>query len=142
MMLQRVMAWAGAAAVLTAAAAPYDTTQAVAGAAAVVTTVAVSPRATGAASHTTLAVAMRQFRFEPEEITAAVGDTIHWINQDPVPHTATAADSLWDSGRIERDGQWTMVVREEGVFEYLCTYHPTMKGVIRVIREKGRSRTP
>jgi plastocyanin len=73
-------------------------------------------------------VEMRGFEFVPARIPVAVGDTILWINHDPVPHTATARDSTWDSGRIEAGESVRMVVRREFKGEYFCVYHPVMTG--------------
>lgn len=73
-------------------------------------------------------VEMRGFEFIPAEMTVAIGDTILWINRDPVPHTATARDSSWDSGRIEAGDSLRMVVGGEFGGEYFCVYHPMMTG--------------
>ena len=72
------------------------------------------------------------FRFEPEELTVAPGDHITWRNRDVVPHTATASDKSWDSGNLNRDEEWSMVAPAAGVLDYICTYHPSMKGRITI----------
>src|SRR5690606_33799554 len=43
-------------------------------------------------------VEMREFKFVPARVEAAVGDTIVWVNKDAVPHTATDSAAAWDSG--------------------------------------------
>lgn len=78
-------------------------------------------------------VEMKEFRFEPADLVVSVGDTIRWINRDPVPHTATAGDSTWHSDRIDAGGAWQMVVRADATPNYFCIYHPTMMGTIRII---------
>jgi len=82
-------------------------------------------------------VEMRGFEFIPAEMTVAIGDTILWINRDPVPHTATARDSSWDSGRIEAGDSLRMVVGGEFGGEYFCVYHPMMTGMFRLDPERG-----
>jgi plastocyanin len=77
-------------------------------------------------------VEIREFRYEPANLVVSAGDTIRWINRDPVPHTATARDSTWDSGRIAAGGDWRMVATEEGTPEYFCVYHPVMTARISV----------
>lgn len=72
------------------------------------------------------------FRFEPEELTVAAGDRITWRNRDVVPHTATARDKSWDSGNLNRDAEWSMVAPAAGVLDYICAYHPSMKGRITI----------
>ena len=73
------------------------------------------------------------FRFEPEELTVAAGDRITWRNRDVVPHTATARDKSWDSGNINRDAEWSMVAPTAGMLDYICAYHPSMKGRITIL---------
>jgi len=68
--------------------------------------------------------------FAPAEVTAAPGDTIVWANHDIVPHTATADGRQFDSGAVPPGAEWSLVVRERGRIPYICTFHPTMKGVI------------
>lgn len=88
-----------------------------------------SQRALTPATHV---IEIRQFRFVPEMVLVSLGDTIRWINRDPVPHTATAADSSWDTGRLEPDESGILVVQSGSHREYVCAYHPTMTGMVRV----------
>jgi len=75
-------------------------------------------------------VEMSTTGFAPAEVTAAPGETIVWANHDIVPHTATAAGQKFDSGAVPPGAEWSLVVREHGRIPYICTFHPTMKGVI------------
>lgn len=79
-------------------------------------------------------VRIEDMRFHPETIEVAQGDRIEFKNADLVPHTATASVSGgdFDSGIIEAGKSWTLVCRREGVFDYRCAFHPTMKGSIHV----------
>lgn len=72
------------------------------------------------------------FRFEPAELTVAAGDRIIWRNRDVVPHTATANDKSWDSGNLNRDEEWSMIAPTAGILDYICAYHPSMKGRITI----------
>ena len=83
-------------------------------------------------------VEIREFRFEPADLVVSAGDTIRWINRDPVPHTVTARDSTWDSGRIAAGEDWQKVATVSGSEEYFCIYHPTMKGIVRVGKGAGQ----
>jgi len=92
-------------------------------------------------------VEIRQFAFLPETISALPGDTIRWINRDPVPHTATSSNGGWDSGRLEAEGEWAMVVERDAAGDYVCAYHPNMRATVQVGRRfrSGRGdakRTP
>lgn len=78
-------------------------------------------------------VEIRQFEFAPDTIDVSPGDTIRWINHDFVPHTATAADTTWDSGRMEANGEWMMVAGQGNLtMDYICSYHPNMTGTLRI----------
>ena len=76
-------------------------------------------------------VVIRGFRYEPQNLQVALGDTVVWTNQDLVPHTATQAQGQ-DTGPIAAGASGRWVVAKTGRYEYLCTYHPTMKGVVEV----------
>ncbi len=77
------------------------------------------------------AVAIRNFTYVAPTITAQAGDTIAWVNEDAVPHTATTV-GVFDSGGIESGNRWQYVTREKGRFSYTCAFHPTMQGTIVV----------
>src|SRR6187551_3393709 len=79
--------------------------------------------------HTVLIEGMR---YQPEGLTVAAGDTVVWVNRDMVPHTATSAAGRFDSNEIAPGKSWTHTVSVTGDFDYLCTYHPLMKAVLRV----------
>lgn len=87
---------------------------------------------TAGAGARVLVVEMRDFAFTPERLAAGIGDTIVWLNRDVAPHTATATDSTWSSARLEAGERWTWVVTAAGEHEYLCAYHPSMRGTIAV----------
>jgi len=71
-------------------------------------------------------------QFSPAELSVHPGDRIVWVNKDPFPHTATAANKLFDSGSIEADASWSYTVNKKGEIEYGCSFHPTMRGKIKV----------
>ena len=78
-------------------------------------------------AQTTHTVVIRQFAFGPETLEVSVGDTVVWVNEDIVPHTATAADAGWDSDRLDRGDSWSLEVRAPGAVDYTCLYHPVMR---------------
>ena len=47
-------------------------------------------------------------------------------------HTGTAADQSWDSGRLPIGATFSQTFADPGVYEFLCTIHPAMKGTITV----------
>ena len=79
-------------------------------------------------------VEIRNLQFQPEELTAAVGDTVVWINGDIVPHTVSALDDGWDSGELVKGARWVWIAGSGGRHRYYCEYHPTMRGSV-VVRD-------
>lgn len=71
-------------------------------------------------------------QYSPAALSVHRGDRIVWMNKDLFPHTVTATGKVFDSGSIEPGGSWTYAANKGGEFSYGCTYHPTMKGSLRV----------
>lgn len=94
----------------------------------VVAAIALSPGAVAAGkAHQ---VTIEGMKFVPERIEVAVGDSITWVNRDPVPHTVTNAAKKLESGTIEANGKWRYVVRRKGELDYVCRFHPGMRGTL------------
>jgi plastocyanin len=85
--------------------------------------------AAGGAVHT---VTIDGFAFKPPSITVKQGDTVEWRNTDPVPHTATAKDAGLDSKDIAAGASYRFIAKKKGRFDYICTFHPIMKGELVV----------
>jgi plastocyanin len=60
-----------------------------------------------------------------------IGATVTWVNRDPFPHTATDP-GVFDSRSIAPDGRFSWRAARAGRYEYICSLHPNMKGVIVV----------
>ncbi len=75
-------------------------------------------------------VVIKDFKFQPAEMTIQKGDTITWINQDSARHNA-AGDSF-DTGLLGKGESSTLTFDEAGTFDYICTPHPYMKGKVIV----------
>lgn len=69
--------------------------------------------------------------FTPAEITARVGDTVEWVNDDFIDHTATARNGVWDVTVVAgKSAQLRLTVA--GTFDYFCRFHPNMTAKIHV----------
>ena len=88
--------------------------------------------ASDGAGRKTHTVTIEGMRFLPEVLTVSSGDTIVWVNKDLVPHTATSKDGGFDSKTIQAGESWKYTAATKGDFAYICTFHPTMKGTLRV----------
>lgn len=61
--------------------------------------------------------------FSPRVDTVSAGDTVTWVNQNSVTHTATADDDSWDTGDVSPDASASVVLSETGDHPYHCIYH-------------------
>jgi plastocyanin len=77
-------------------------------------------------------VDIQQFLYAPASLDVAIGDTVRWINRDLLPHSVTAPDSTWDSGQMNGGEAWQVVITAAHDGEYICSFHPGMKGMLRV----------
>jgi plastocyanin len=80
--------------------------------------------------------------FDPDPLKAKVGDTIHVLNKDTVPHTVTSGkgtddadkgklfDTSFITGGKSADIKLDKV--KAGEVDYFCTVHPYMTGKITV----------
>lgn len=88
--------------------------------------------ATGAAlAASTHDVKIEGMQFAPATLQIRRGDTVTWRNDDLVPHTATA-DGKFDSGNIAPGNTYSRKLDKPGAYDYICRYHPGMKGRIKV----------
>ena len=83
----------------------------------------------------TVQVKITDLAFLPTEVTARVGDTIQWVNNDIVDHTATATKGGdWDV-MIVAGKQAEQQLTRAGEIDYFCRFHPFMKAKITVVAE-------
>jgi plastocyanin len=85
----------------------------------------------GTAQAETIAVVIDKIAYAPVQISARVGDTIEWTNNDIVAHTVTARDKSWDFMILPKKTQ-TFIVKTAGEIDYFCRFHPNMTGHISV----------
>ena len=76
-------------------------------------------------------VEIKGLLLSPVDISANVGDTVEWTNQDFVLHSATARDHQWDVS-LPVHGVGRVTLDKPGSIEYYCRFHPNMKGNITV----------
>lgn len=86
--------------------------------------------------------------YVPTKLTISVNDTVTWINHDSDTHTVTSGQSvdraegvtgtpglsfgIFDSGLFGMNESWSYKFMRPGTFQYFCTIHPWMYGVIVV----------
>lgn len=74
---------------------------------------------------------MKGMGFSPPQVSASTGDTVEWINDDFVLHSATAKNGEWNLA-VPPNGKKELTLKDAGTFDYFCRFHPTMKGKITV----------
>ena len=106
----------------TAATPPLSATPAIVGGTPVAT-----PRAAAVC-----AVEIAHFAFHPAVIIVEPGTAVVWENDDIAPHTTTADDGEWDSGRLDQGQTYRHTFDQPGTFDYHCGFHPNMRGAVIV----------
>ena len=76
-----------------------------------------------------------KFVFAPKDITIAPGTKIIWTNHDEAPHTVTSDDKSFASKGLDTDDKFEHTFVSEGDFNYICTVHPFMTGVVHVRKQ-------
>ncbi len=111
------------------------TTSPTPGATSVETTTADAPTTTEAAPpppEDAVDVSILGFAFNPNPVTIEAGQTVLWVNNDGVSHTATSEDGLWNSGSIRGGAQYFFTFDQPGEFAYFCSIHREMTATVIV----------
>src|SRR5215217_5456799 len=77
-------------------------------------------------------ISVVDFAFEPGTVSVPAGATVTWTNTGSRPHTVTADDGSFDSGRLDPGEQFSQTFDQPGTFTYHCGFHPEMQGSIVV----------
>ncbi len=75
-----------------------------------------------------------------DDITIMLGDTVRWVNQENVAHTATsestpAGGATFDSGLLGNGDSFTFVPNIRGLWIYFCAEHPLQMQDARITVE-------
>jgi len=65
-------------------------------------------------------------------VTIKVGATITWKADDAVAHQIVADNGLFQSGVLQRGGEYSREFTKAGTYTYHCGIHTDMKGTIIV----------
>jgi plastocyanin len=87
-------------------------------------------KATAAGS---VAASIKDFKFDPADVTAKAGDTITWTNNDSTGHTVTVDNQpACDTGTIAPGSTGSITFSVAGTYPFHCSIHSSMKGTITV----------
>lgn len=71
-------------------------------------------------------------KFEPSDITIQQGQAVNWVFEGASSeHDVVAEDGSFVS-ELMMEGSYTHVFDEPGAFDYLCSIHPEMRGLVTV----------
>ncbi len=90
-----------------------------------------------------VAIAMADLSFDPFEIAVPQGAQMTWSNEGSALHTATFDEvegriEGLDTGTVGPGDSGTLTAPDApGSYSYLCTIHPTMRGVVVVTTERA-----
>jgi plastocyanin len=78
-------------------------------------------------------VVMSDFLFTPQTVTIRQGQYVSWKNTGSVAHTSTSDNALWNTNGIQpARTSGPVYFGTVGSFQYHCSIHPGMTGVVVV----------
>lgn len=81
---------------------------------------------------TTERVRIVDFAFRPRRLEVQRGTRVRWTNRGSTSHTTTSTKGIWSSGPLAPGDTFSRVFRSRGVFRYVCSIHPDMRGRVIV----------
>lgn len=72
--------------------------------------------------------------FTPQNVTVNVGQVLQWKNTGQIMHTVTfgGAQSCLTDDSLNGSSTWDVTFTQTGTFDFRCTIHPQMTGVVMV----------
>ena len=89
---------------------------------------------TRAAASVTVEVQIKDYLFNPAQLTVQVGTTVKWVNREKrTTHSIRlTGPGGFESDRFFPDESWQRTFDKLGSYPYSCGPHPEMKGQIDV----------
>ena len=78
-------------------------------------------------------VAIRNFAFEPAQITVKAGQSVTWKNDDGAPHGVVFKDGTAGMDLMLPGKTFTQTFDKPGVHDYACSVHPYMTARVTVL---------
>jgi plastocyanin len=100
------------------------------GAGSAVTVAATAPSAT---------IEIANFRFAPPALIVSAGTTVIWKNADDSPHRVADINGAYTSAALDTEDSFSHTFATPGVYRYICSLHPYMKGEIVVKPARRKS---
>ena len=74
-------------------------------------------------------VAIRSHRFDPRSVAIRAGQTVNWTNYDNTSHVVSGTGF---NGELAPGTSYSHKFDSPGTYEYICTLHPDMVGIVVV----------
>jgi len=91
-----------------------------------------APAAPSSGGTTGTAVSIKDFSFEPADLTAKVGQEITWTNTGNAAHTVSFNTGSVDSGSMSSGATFKHTFDTPGSYSYHCNFHSNMQGTITI----------
>jgi plastocyanin len=78
------------------------------------------------------------FTFNPPRLTVKAGTTVTWNNEDDIPHTVASSARVFKSKALDTGDKFSFTFATPGEYQYFCSLHPHMTGMI-VVETTGGS---
>lgn len=89
--------------------------------------------ATTARAQTTHVVTIKNMAFSPADLTISAGDTVTWVNEDRMRHSAWEdSGNAFDTGLLANGESASLTFNGAGSFSYRCRPHSGMRGTITI----------
>lgn len=75
-------------------------------------------------------VSIKNFAFDPATLNVSVGSTVTWTNNDSTAHHIKGGS--FESSDLANGQTYSFTFNSVGTFDYICSIHPSMKGMIIV----------
>jgi plastocyanin len=95
---------------------------------------ATHPAAAARAAETEVKIEVQidNFTFAPQRIVVQAGTTVTWTNADDAPHTVVSTTKRFKSGALDTTDKFSFTFATPGTYEYFCSLHPHMTGIVVV----------
>jgi plastocyanin len=78
-------------------------------------------------------IGIDNFNFTPPTLTVKAGTKVTWINTDDVPHLIVNVQNKFkQSAVLDTDQKFSVTLTTPGTYNYFCSLHPKMQGVVIV----------
>jgi len=120
--------------VLSAKGEKIDTSAGASGSSGAAASTPASSGSSGQAASQTATISVKDFAFNPKELTVSPGTTVVWHNADSVLHTVTSDTGVFD-GNLPAGADFQFTFDKAGTYPYYCKPHggPGEKGMSGVI---------